>query len=104
MECLLISAMPYALIGSATHAVPADEENFPKEEQCTPGAWEWVPKVREASPEIKMQILTPHEIINHDDCTDVVFKGVDLTWNNEILVAHVNSLPNQGTQMAFMSR
>ena len=34
----LISVMNYALVVSATHAVPADDENFPKEEDCTPGA------------------------------------------------------------------
>jgi hypothetical protein len=42
-------------------------------------------------------MLTPHKIINHDDCIDVVFEGVNLTWNNEILVANFKSLPNRGT-------
>jgi hypothetical protein len=58
MERSLISAIAYALIVSVTHAVPADEENCPKEDECTPGAWEWAQKVREANPEIKMRMLS----------------------------------------------
>ena len=50
MERSSISAMNHALVVSATHAVPADDENFPTAEDCTPGAWEWVNKIREASP------------------------------------------------------
>ena len=102
MERSLISAMSYALVVSATHAVPADDENFPKEEDCTPGAWEWVTKVRDASPLIKMRMLEPHEIINHDNCTDVVFEGIHMTRTNEILVAHVNSLSNRGTHGLYI--
>jgi len=94
--------MSYALVVSATHAVPADEENFPKEDDCTPGAWEWVEKIREANPGTKMRMLETHEIINHDDCTDVIFEGIHLSRKNEVLVAHVNSLPNRGTHGLYM--
>jgi hypothetical protein len=87
MERSLISAMTYALVVSATHAVPADEENFPKEEECTAGAWEWVQKMREANPDVKMRLIEPYEAFNHDDSTEVVCEGVDLTRKNEILVS-----------------
>jgi hypothetical protein len=70
MERSLISAMKCDLVVSATHAVPADEENFPTEEECTPGAWEWVQALREANPGVKMHMLAPHEMLNHDDSTE----------------------------------
>jgi hypothetical protein len=97
VERSLISAMTCALVVSATHAVSADKENFPKEEECTAGASEWVQKIREANPGIKMRMIEPYEVFNHDDSTDVVFKGVDLTRQNEMLVAHVDSLADRGT-------
>jgi hypothetical protein len=97
MEHSLISAMEFALVVSATHTVPADKDNFPKEEECTPGTWEWVQTMREANPHIPMRMLEPHKTLNHDDTTDVVFEGADLTQKNKTLVAHVNSLPDQGT-------
>jgi hypothetical protein len=31
--------------------------------------------MKEASPEINFRMLEPHEILNHDDCTDAVFEG-----------------------------
>jgi hypothetical protein len=44
-----------------------------------------------------MRQLDPQEFINHDDTTNVIFEGVDLTRKNEVLVAHMESLPNRGT-------
>jgi hypothetical protein len=102
MEKSLISAMTYALVVAATHVVPADDDNLPKKDECTEGAFEFVSLIREAYLGLKMRLLDPHEIINHDDTTDVIFEGVDLTRKNEVLVAHVESLPNRGTHGLYV--
>jgi hypothetical protein len=79
MERSLMSAMTCALVVAATHVVPADDDNLPKKDECTEGAFEFVSLIRESNPGLKMRLLNPHEIINHDDTTDVIFEGVDLT-------------------------
>ena len=63
MERSLTSAMTCALVVAATHVVPADNDNLPKKDECTEGAFEFVSLVREANPELKMRSLDPHEII-----------------------------------------
>jgi hypothetical protein len=100
MERSLTSAMTHALVVAATHVVPADDDDLPKKDECTEGAFEFVSLIREADPGLKMRLLDPHEIIkNHDDTTDVIFEGVDVTptRKNEVPVAHMESLPNHGT-------
>jgi hypothetical protein len=87
---------------AATHVVPADDYNLPKEDECSEGSFEFVSLLREADPGLEMRSLDPHEIINCDDTTDVIFEGVNLTRKNKVLVAHVESLPNRSTHGLHM--
>ena len=71
--------MSFAMAVLATHFQHCNEDNLPNWNMID-GANKSIKFVKEANPNLKMQLVPPHLILNHDD--SVTLLGEDITTNS----------------------
>ena len=105
-ERSLISAMTYCLVVMASHFVIGENENFQDESKLTEGAKKTLAVVRKANEGMKMKVIPPHLIFNHDDSTQFVIRDQTPTScgnkKTQLLLAHVTSEIDKGTRSLFL--
>ena len=105
-ERSLISAVTFALVVLATHFIAGEEENFPDDEDLTEGAKETLKLIRQANPGIKMKVVPPHLVFNHDDSGQFLMRNKNDASHGkkqELLLTHTASLKGKGTMMSFIA-
>ena len=85
-----------------THFISGEEENFPDGVDLTEGAKETLKVICQANPGIKMKVVLPHLVVNHDGSGQFLMRNKNDASHQgkkqELLLTHSTSLKGEGTR------
>lgn len=99
-ERFLCSAMSYVMTVLASNFINSIEEDLPNA-KMTDGVTKSIKVLREANVELKMMLILPYLIFNHDDTTTfLVQNSIKITYNNNkqmFLLSYIDGIKDKGT-------